>query len=80
MENSTRGPRNRFAIGYAIVTGLQWQDLRHNFKVEQRAWIGYNTMAITNLKAGEPLRCDIKLLNSGKTFALDVSIARRSAD
>jgi hypothetical protein len=63
-----------FAIAYAIITFFQWRDLRHNFKVEQRAWIGYNTMAITNLKAGEPLRCDIKLLNSGKTFALEVNM------
>lgn len=28
-----------FAIGYAIVTYFEWKDLRHNFEVEQRAWI-----------------------------------------
>ena len=33
-----------FAIGYAIVTGLQWYDLRHNFQVDERAWIKVETL------------------------------------
>jgi hypothetical protein len=63
-----------FAIAYAIVTGFQWMDLRTNFKADQRAWIGFTEMSITTLKAGEPLRTDVKLLNSGKTFALDIEM------
>jgi hypothetical protein len=26
-------------IGYASVTYVQWKDLRHNFEVDQRAWV-----------------------------------------
>jgi hypothetical protein len=29
-----------FAIVYAVVTCLQWRDLRQNFEAEQRAWVG----------------------------------------
>src|SRR5690242_15697621 len=25
-----------FAVGYALVTWLQWRDLRHNFEIDQR--------------------------------------------
>jgi hypothetical protein len=39
---------------------------------EERARIEFSSMAITNLKPGEPLRCDVKIINSGKTLALDV--------
>jgi len=28
-----------FGIIYAVTTLLQWRDLRHNFEVEQRAWL-----------------------------------------
>jgi len=28
-----------FAIGYAVVTFLQWRDLRHNFEGDERAWV-----------------------------------------
>src|SRR5579872_5423243 len=28
-----------FAIGYAVITFLQWRDLRHNFQVDERAWL-----------------------------------------
>jgi hypothetical protein len=28
-----------FAIVYAVVTVYQWRDLRHNFEVDQRAWV-----------------------------------------
>ncbi len=33
-------------IGYAVVTYFQWRDLRHNFEVDQRAWVrfGYATL------------------------------------
>src|ERR1022692_1442745 len=27
-----------FGIFYAVVTFWQWRDLRHNFKVDERAW------------------------------------------
>jgi hypothetical protein len=28
-----------FAIAYAVVTALQWRDLRHNFATDERAWV-----------------------------------------
>jgi hypothetical protein len=28
-----------FAIGYAVITWLQWKDLRHNFEADQRSWL-----------------------------------------
>jgi hypothetical protein len=32
-----------FAIAYAIVTYCQWRDIRHNFQVDERAWIKART-------------------------------------
>jgi hypothetical protein len=61
-------------IAYAVLTYLQWHDLRSNFKLEQRAWIAYTQMSVTNLADSQPLRCDVKIVNSGKTFALDVDL------
>jgi alkyl hydroperoxide reductase subunit AhpC len=37
-----------FAVGYAIVTYLQWQDLRHNFIVDERAWLGIKDITLVN--------------------------------
>lgn len=28
-----------FGVAYAIVTIIQWRDLRQNFKIDQRAWV-----------------------------------------
>jgi hypothetical protein len=45
-----------FAIGYAIVTYMQWYDLRHNFEVDQRAWVkatpNWQTEIVTDRKTG----------------------------
>jgi hypothetical protein len=64
-----------FAIGYAIVTYSQWQDLRHNFKVDQRAWVTAARFSIsTELAANNPtneIRIYCWLQNTGKTPALD---------
>jgi hypothetical protein len=59
-----------FAIGYAVVTYFQWRDLRTNFVIDQRAWLG-----VTEAIAGpirETMRFSPILVNCGKTVALDV--------
>jgi hypothetical protein len=61
------------AILYSIVTAIQWSDFRHNFKIDERAWIGIKTIDLSEPSAGEALRCEIKMVNSGKTFALDIT-------
>lgn len=76
-------------VGYAIVTYLQWQDLRHNFEVDQRAWVSVASVSAEELeeKEGEYSFKDlwVSIRNSGKTPALslkveDLKIAMRSAN
>jgi hypothetical protein len=57
-------------IGYAIVTYLQWRDIKNNFIIDQRAWLG-----VTEVKTdpiGEGMKFAPILVNSGKTLASDV--------
>lgn len=73
-----------FAIGYAIVTFFQWQDLRHNFKVDERAWVNLrNEMAesqrIDLPPDGQQLSIPIQVSNIGKTPAKDVTVFMSSA-
>lgn len=57
-------------IGYAIVTYYQWRDLRDNFKVEQRAWIGVMGVGIEGLVSGTvTARFPLTITNTGKTPA-----------
>jgi hypothetical protein len=53
-----------FGIVYAIVTCLQWYDLRHNFRTDERSWIdpGINIRVIPVDGTGT-----IKLTNVGKS-------------
>ena len=44
-------------------------EMSHN---DQRAWIAIESMAITLLEAGQPLKTEIKIINTGKTIALDL--------
>lgn len=73
-----------FAIGYAIVTYCQWQDIRHNFQVDERAWIKNRTdKDITGVyvnSAPVPWSSDVPtfpiwtvtLTNIGKSVATDI--------
>lgn len=60
-----------FAIGYAIVTGLQWYELHHNFRVDERAWIGATSISGFP-QIGKQLLVTIMFKNTGKTPALKV--------
>jgi len=60
-------------VGYAIITCCQWRDIRRNFTVDQRAWLGVGEVAVdTNIREGMPLKFYPILMNSGKTPALHV--------
>lgn len=59
-----------FGIGYAVVTGLQWWDLRQNFKIDQRPWIGLTDEAV--VVTPDKIDAEIKFVNSGKTPARNV--------
>jgi hypothetical protein len=73
-----------FAIIYAIITYFQWQDIRHNFQVDERAWIKSTTDKDINgvyvNGAPVPWTSDtptfpiwtVTLTNIGKSVATDV--------
>ena len=44
-----------FAVVYAVITYFQWRDLRHNFMVDERAWvkIGSNFPKLVDFHSGE---------------------------
>jgi hypothetical protein len=58
----------------ADVAYTQWQDLRHNFQVEQRAWVkidyGFPHVITTDTTAA----VSVRYFNVGKSPALDVEI------
>jgi hypothetical protein len=39
---------------------------------DQRAWIAIESMAVTLLEADKPLKTEVKIINTGKTIAVDV--------
>src|ERR1039458_4738187 len=60
-------------IGYAYVTYRQWHDLRHNFEVDQRVWLGVTEGATPReLHEGTVLNSTVILVNQGKTPAYNV--------
>lgn len=70
-----------FAILYAIVTWFQWRDLRHNFLVDQRAWLNFEAIAKDKkpgtpveyrLTVGQPATFPLRIENIGKTSALNI--------
>lgn len=69
-----------FAIAYAIVTFLQWHDLRHNFKTDERPWLEIQTQsekagnesASLQLTSGQPVTYPLRIANTGKTAAVNI--------
>ena len=63
-----------FAMAYAIVTGLQWWDLRQNFKIDQRAWVKVRYQFLPDqLDPKKPLdRWLVVGVNAGKSVATGV--------
>jgi hypothetical protein len=57
-------------IGYAIVTYCQWRDLRHNFELEQRAWIKVDYPEFGHSPPSVPVT--VKFINVGKSPALRI--------
>lgn len=52
-------------IAYAVVTWLQWRDLRDNFRLDQQAWIAIKTVTLKR----NPTHVEIVIQNVGKTPA-----------
>jgi hypothetical protein len=65
-----------FAIGYALVTYCQWHDLRHNFQVDQRAWIQITpTIPIPPIDQNTVIsKLPVMVKNVGKSAALHCSV------
>lgn len=61
-----------FAIGYAVITYLQWRDLRTNFDTDQRAWISVSVQNNVAVLPGDSIPISFELLNSGKTPAKNI--------
>jgi hypothetical protein len=61
-------------IWYAAITHLQWQDLRHNFEADQRAWVGFIELEEPNEPAVGNFRAGISAENRGKTPAVHAKI------
>ena len=64
-------------VGYAIVTFAQWQDLRKNFMVEQRAWIYPVVTHQTNVAINEKIIVEAMYQNTGKTPAKSFSVVTK---
>ena len=60
LEESVR--QSRAALNASI-------EMSHN---DQRAWVAIESMAITLLEADKPLQTEVKIMNTGKTIALDL--------
>jgi hypothetical protein len=63
-----------FAIGYAVVTWVQWRDLRRNFTVDERAWL-YVSRSVLEKEPSDDnrhIRIQAFVIDSGKTPALAV--------
>jgi len=52
------------AIAYAIITFCQWQDLRHNFAIDERAWIKAKVLWPVQMTDD---RIPVQVINVGKS-------------
>ena len=57
-------------ILYAVVTFLEWKDLRRNFALDQRPWVGVLDTRIIQFGSEQDYILQIQLNNSGKNPAL----------
>ncbi|MGD0631922.1 MAG: hypothetical protein ABR987_21525 [Terracidiphilus sp.] len=55
-------------IGYAVVTYLQWRDLRHNFEAEQRSWLQVGSN-LQSFGSNIPDTVAVSVKNTGKSVA-----------
>ena len=67
-------PALLFAICYAIVTYLQWRDLRDNFRLDQRAWVMAPHFRLSGeVERGVGFTIAVAMINTGKGPALRVT-------
>ncbi len=67
-----------FAIGYAIVTYFQWQELHRNFTLDERAWIQIKQIPGTTGLDFKYMSLPLELTNVGKSPARNVRILSRA--
>jgi hypothetical protein len=61
------------ALGYAVVTFCMWRDLKHNFTVDERAWVA--AIAISDApRIDKPFDVVVRIRNTGKTFAKETGV------
>jgi len=59
-------------ILYAYVTWVQWRDLRHNFEIDQRAWVRMKYAKLDRVDEKAPLTSwELTVNNVGKSPALN---------
>jgi hypothetical protein len=62
-------------IGYAVVTYLQWRDLRHNFTLDERSWIEFKLKdEKAPVSSFDSAYLPVDMINIGKTPARNVVI------
>jgi hypothetical protein len=62
-----------FAIGYAVVTALQWWDQRENFKADQRSWVAVD-YGWPSDPTSQPFEMRAGMKNVGKSVITDMYI------
>ena len=65
-----------FVMLYAVVSYLQWRDLRGNFELNERAWISPEAVSSqpATLRVGDEAFINVSFKNSGKTPARDLFV------
>ena len=64
-----------FALIYAAITYLQWQELRHNFTIDERAWIEVkDTNTSSKLSDYRGAHTHVVMSNFGKSPALNIRV------
>lgn len=61
-------------VAYAIVTFYQWRDLRHNFMIDNRAWVMPFEYKRTTDFTKNVVGANLFYKNTGKTPALDLQV------
>jgi hypothetical protein len=57
-------------VGYALVTYLQWRDLRRNFLIDERPWVTTTDFILSEPATGTVMYVDYGVRNHGKTPAV----------
>jgi hypothetical protein len=63
-----------FAIGYAIITFLQWRDANRNFRIDQRPYVVVKGPGkLVDIKGDTPIFGSVPVINVGRTPAKKIT-------